>query len=114
MVRSGISFKVNETVIELWPNSYESDENKSSTTISFCADEDEDDFGYSNCSRLQDIEDIFECNDDISDKIRDEGSDENDSLLVAYDLNSVVSVVSLWHKNIVRYRPLRMFCKNLL
>lgn len=118
MVRSGVSFKVNETVIELWQNSYESDDDKSSTTISFCVDEDEDDLGYSNCNHLQDdVEDIFECDDDISDKncsikhAADEGSDENDSLLVAYDVNSVVS---LWHKNIFGYRPLRVFCENLL
>lgn len=108
MVRSGVSFKVNETFIELWQNSYESDENKSSTTISLCPDDVDDDLGYFNCndSHLQDAEDIFECNDgDISDKnhddgakrAADEGSDENDSLLVAYDLNSVDS---LWHKNV--------------
>lgn len=108
MVRSGISFKVNETFIELWQNSYESDENKSSTTISLCPDDVDDDLGYFNCSdsHLQDAEDIFECNDeDISDKNHDdeakraanEGSDENDSLLVAYDVNSVDS---LWHKNV--------------
>lgn len=109
MVRSGISFKVNETVIELWQNFYESGDNKSSTTVSFCAEEDEDNLGYSNCSRLDDVEDIFECNDDISDKKQNiKEGDENDSLLVAYDKNSVVS---LWHIKIVCYR---MFCKNLL
>jgi hypothetical protein len=113
-IRSGISFKVNETVIELWQNSYESEDNKSSTTISFCAEEDEDDLGYLNCSHLVDVEDIFECNDDISDKSRnikqaaDEGSDENDSLLVAYDMDSVVS---LWHKNIFKYRSLQVVLK---
>lgn len=109
MVRSGISFKVNETFIELWQNSYDSDDNKSSTTISFCPedDEDEDDLGYSNCSHthLDDVEDIFE-HEDISDThhegekhAADEASDENDSLLVAYDANSVDS---LWHRSLVR------------
>lgn len=105
MVRSGISFKVNETVIELWQSSYESDDNKSSTTISLCDDDDynpEGDVEYSNCSNFPN-EDIFDCNDeDISDKncddkkrAADEGSDENCSLLVAYDVNSIMS---LWQK----------------
>lgn len=103
MVRHGISFKVNETFIELWQNSYESDDNKSSTTISLCPDEDLD---YLNCggSQLHHAEDIFECDEDISDNDCDErkcptgdGSDENVSLLVAYDDNSVDS---LWHKSI--------------
>lgn len=110
MVRSGISFKLNETFIELWQNSYESDDNKSSTTISLCPDDDvDDDLGYSNCSHshVHDAEDIFASNDDISDKNHErtkrsgDGSDENDSLLVAYDADSVVS---LWHKNITSYR----------
>lgn len=104
MVRSGISFKVNETFIELWQNSYESDDNKSSTTVSLCADVDED-LDYSNCgeSHRHHAEDIFDCDEDISDNDRDEskrptddGSDENVSLLVAYDVNSVDS---LWHKS---------------
>lgn len=104
IVRSGITFKVNETFIELWQNSYESD--KSSTTISFCPDDDEDDLGYSNLShpRQQDVEDIFD--DDISDTnfrfgakcVADEASDENDSLLVAYDENSIDS---LWQEDII-------------
>lgn len=107
MVRSGISFKVNETFIELWQNSYESDDNKSSTTISLCPDDVDDDLGYFNCSdsHLHDAEDIFECdadnddkNDDGTKRAADEGSDENDSLLVAYDINSVDS---LWHKNAI-------------
>lgn len=121
MVRSGVSFKVNETFIELWQNSYESDENKSSTTISLCPDDVEDDLGYFNCSDShlqQEAEDIFECNDgDISDKnhddrakrVADEGSDENDSLLVSYDVNSVDS---LWHK-IVNYTSL-LYTKFML
>lgn len=95
MVRSGVSFKVNETFIELWQNSYDSDDNKSSTTISFCPeDEDEDDLGYSNCSHTHqdDVEDIFE---DGAKRAADEASDENDSLLVAYDANSIDS---LWHR----------------
>lgn len=107
MVRSGITFKVNETFIELW-QSYESDE-KSSTTISFCADDADDDggdLGYSNLShsRQQDVEDIFDA--DISDtnfgfgvkRVADEASDENDSLLVAYDENSIDS---LWQEDII-------------
>ena len=112
MVRSGISFKVNETFIELWQNSYESEE-KSSTTISFCPDDVEDgDLGYSNLthSNVHVDEDIFEYNEDISDKHLDsikcaaeEGSNENDSLLVAYDIDSVDS---LWHKSVV----CRTFC----
>lgn len=113
MVRSGISFKVNEIAIELWQNSYDSDENKTSTTISLCPDDVEDDFGYSNCSHSHYAEDIFGSNDDISDKNNEEmkraaageGTDENDSLLVAYDVDSVVS---LWHKNIISCRPLRI------
>lgn len=107
MVRSGITFKVNETFIELWQNSYDLDE-KSSTTISFCADDadDDGDLGYSNLShsRQQDVEDIFD--DDISDtnfgfgvkRVADEASDENDSLLVAYDENSIDS---LWQEDII-------------
>lgn len=106
MVRSGISFKVNETFIELWQNSYESDDNKSSTTISLCPDDVDEDLEYSNCgdSQLHQAEDIFECDEDISDNDHDgrkrpteDGSDENVSLLVAYDVNSVDS---LWHKSI--------------
>lgn len=101
MVRSGISFKVNETFIELWQNSYES-EDKSSTTISFCPDDvDEEDLGYSNLTRsnLHVAEDIFEFTDDISETNVDEPKDgsENDSLLVAYDADSVDS---LWHENV--------------
>lgn len=105
MVRSGITFKVNETFIELWQNSNESDE-KSSTTISFCPDDDDGDLGYSNLShsRQQDVEDIFD--DNISDTnfefgvkhVADEASDENYSLLVAYDVNSIDS---LWQEDII-------------
>lgn len=120
MVRSGVSFKVNETFIELWQNSYESDENKSSTTISLCPDDLDDDLTYFNCdeSHAHETVDIFECNDgDISDKTHDdgakraadEGSDENDSLLVAYDVNSVDS---LWYKN-VNYPSLSLCSKNV-
>ena len=108
-VRSGISFKDNDTAIELWQKFYESGDNKSSTTVSFFDEEDEDNLGYLNCSRLDDIEDIFECNDDISDKKQNiKGSDENISLLVAYDMDSVVS---FWRLKVVCYR---MYCKNLL
>lgn len=121
MVRSGISFKVNETFIELWQNSYESDDNKSSTTISLCPDDDvDDDLGYLNCARsdLHDVEDIFEYDEDISDKhhdgakrVADDGSDENDSLLVVYDANSVGS---LWHKKIISNRIYHHYFKYLL
>lgn len=106
MVRSGISFKVNETFIELWQNSLLESDDKSSTTVSFCPDDiDDDDFGYLNCRRsnLHVVDDIFENNEDISDKnnveikrAADDG-DENDSLLVAYDENSVDSV---WQKSV--------------
>lgn len=107
MIRSGISFKVGEISIELWQNSYESDDNKSSTTISFCPDDDADDeLGFSNCSHSHYAEDIFGSDEDISDKHHVEagdGSHENDSLLVAYDVDSVVS---LWHKNVISWRSL--------
>lgn len=106
MVRSGISFKVNETFIELWQNSLLESDDKSSTTVSFCPDDiDDDDFGYLNRRRsnLHVVDDIFENNEDISDKnnveikrAADDG-DENDSLLVAYDENSVDSV---WQKSV--------------
>lgn len=106
MIRSGISFKAGEISIELWQNSYESDDNKSSTTVSFCPDDVDDELGFSNCSHSHYAEDIFASNDDISDShqvVAGDGSDENDSLLVAYDVNSVVS---LWHKNIIKRRSL--------
>lgn len=117
VIRSGISFKANETVIELWhSNSFGSDDdNKSSTTISLCNDDDDDDdveevneSADSNNINVTSFtnQDIFDCFDDDDDKDRglshgstkraaDEGSDENDSLLVDYD---VASVVSLWFK----------------
>lgn len=112
MVRSGISFKINETSIELLWQDSNSEENKSSTTISFCPDDLDDELGYSNCSHSHYAEDIFGSNEDISDKnqhgkrrVAGEGSDENDSLLVAYDADSVVS---LWHKNIIICRLSRL------
>lgn len=111
MVRSGVSFKINETFIELWRNSHddsdEDDDNKTSTTISLYEDDDDDDdLGYSKCCHSTHLH--HEMDDDISeeiyDKMRhqetkfaaDDGSDEEDSLLVVYDKNSVVS---LWHEN---------------
>lgn len=115
MVRSGISFKVNETFIELWQNSSLESDDKSSTTISFCPDDiDDDDFGYLNCRRtnLHVVDDIFEYNEDISDNVgimraTDDGSDENDSLLVAYDENSVDSV---WRST----ATLSFWCRSLI
>ena len=109
VIRSGISYKANETVIELWhSSSFGSDnENKSSTTISLCNDddEDEDESPDSNNMNVTSFtnDDIFDCFEDArEDKNReemkraaDEGSDENDSLLVDYDVDSVVS---LWFK----------------
>lgn len=100
MIRSGISFKVNEIAIELWQKSYDSEDNKSSTTISFC-DEDEDESGH-----LDNVEDIFEYNDDISDKDKDikhPTEDESDSLLVAYDVDSIAS---MWNRR-RRKQPLQ-------
>lgn len=115
IVRSGVSFKINETFIELWRNSHD-DSEKSSTTISLCDDDDDygggedidDNLGYSKC--CHNSTHLHEDDDDISDEINifdkihqetkftaaaDDASDEGDSLLVAYDKNSVVS---LWHK----------------
>lgn len=112
MVRSGISWKTNETVIELWQNSYETDsDNKSSTTVSLCAEEDEEEYDndieYSNTDNLEFNEDIFDCESicdknqkhvEVIKKTVGEGSDEDDSLLVAYDANSVIS---FWQKKLL-------------
>lgn len=110
MVRSGISWKTNETVIELWQNSYETDsDNKSSTTVSLCPDEEDydNDVEYSNTDNLEFNEDIFDCESicdknqkyvEVIKKTVGEGSDEDDSLLVAYDANSVIS---FWQKNLL-------------
>lgn len=109
VIRSGISFKANETVIELWHSSSfgSDDENKSSTTISLCNDDDEDEEESADSNNMNVTsftnDDIFDCFEDVKeDKNReemkraaDEGSDENDSLLVDYDVDSVVS---LWFK----------------
>jgi hypothetical protein len=89
-IRSGVSFKVNETVIELWhSNSFGTNDSKSST-ISFCRDDDDDEEDVNVTSFLN--EDIFECDVDENKRIADEGSDENESLLVRYDINSDVSL----------------------
>lgn len=108
MVRSGISFKVNETFIELWQNSSLGSDDKSSTTISFCPDDIDDDFSYCHRPNLHVVDDIFEYNEDISERnivgikrAADDASDENVSLLVAYDENSVDSV---WQKSVAANR----------
>ncbi len=100
-IRSGVSFKVNETVIELWhSNSFGTIDSKSSTTISFCRDEDDDEEDVNVTSFLN--QDTFEDNK----RIADEGSDENESLLVRYDINSDVSlwkgrVEWIWAFNVI-------------
>lgn len=119
MVRSGVSFKINETFIELWQNSHD-DSERSSTTISLCEDDDddycgrsadiEDNLGYSKCCHTTHLHELDDDDDDVSDEIHifdklhqetqftaaaDDGSDEGDSLLVGYDKNSIVS---LWRE----------------
>lgn len=118
MVRSGISFKVNETFIELWQNSSFGSDDKSSTTISFCPDDIDDGFGYCHRPNSHVVDDIFEYNEDISEgnnvgikKAADDGSDENDSLLVAYDENSVDSV---WQKRSQSTAKLTFSCKQAI
>lgn len=112
MVRSGVSFKINETFIELWRNSRDDsddDDIKSSTTISQYEDEDDEDdnLEYSNCCHSNSTH-LHEIDEDISEEIYDRilhqetkfsaddmSGDEGDSLLVAFDKNSVIS---LWHE----------------
>lgn len=117
MLRSGISWKLNETIIELWHSSY--DINKTSTTLSYCAEEGNDVKENENlhidgnknesylmssdsCCRKR-IPQIID-NDDDCDSLSDnetssdneqqigDGSEENDSFLVAYDAKTIASV----------------------
>lgn len=94
-LRSGVSFKLNETVIELWhSNSFGTNDSKSSTTISLCHDDDEEE--EEAVTSFQQ-EDIFESElEEEKKRIADESSDENDSLLVRYDINSDVSLWRSW------------------
>ncbi|KAG5683313.1 hypothetical protein PVAND_012599 [Polypedilum vanderplanki] len=69
------------------------EENKSSTTISLCGDDDDDDENELNINFEQ--EDIFEGDEENREEIKhaaEDGSDENDSLLVGYDTDSVISL----------------------
>lgn len=112
MLRSGISWKMNETIIELWHSSYEL---KTSTTHSYCEDDTHDESDNLNVdankneSYLIDYDsqcrkriskavddndddcDSLSDNEDVSDGERriGEGSDEDDTFLTPYAVASV-------------------------
>lgn len=111
MLRSGISWKINEQIIELWHSSYDM---KTSTTHSYCEDDTQNDNdilhidanknesylidGDSHCRKRipqvvdnEDDYDSFLDNDDESDDERQigEGIDEDDSFLTANAVSCV-------------------------
>lgn len=114
MLRSGISWKLNETVIELWHSSYDV---KTSTTHSYCEDDtqNEDDMlnidasknesylieGDSHCRKripqVVDNEDdgcSLSDNEEASDDDKQigEGINEDDSFLTTYNAKTISAV----------------------
>lgn len=111
MLRSGISWKMNETIIELWHSSYDM---KTSTTHSYCEDDTQNETdilnvdanknesylidGDSRCRKRipkaadnDDDCDSLSDNEDASDGERrfGDGSDEDDSFLTPYAVAAV-------------------------
>jgi hypothetical protein len=94
LLGSGISWKINKNIVELWQNSISDSDSEKTSTLSLCIDDGENQFGYSNIdiTTLQSKNhwhDIGTSDSEIDDKIFDEkllgdGSDEDDSLLVIY------------------------------
>lgn len=114
MLRSGISWKINETIIELWHSSYDM---KTSTTHSYCEDDtpNENDIlnidasknetylidGDSHCRKriLKNTDNDDDCdsltdNEDDSDGERQIGlgNNEDDSMLTSYEVKIVETV----------------------
>lgn len=93
LLRSGVSWKINKNIVELWHDSLSDSESDKTSTLSLFIDENDngldniDNNALKTTTQWQDaamsdseVEDII-----IDEKLLGEGSDEDDSLLVIYE-----------------------------
>lgn len=94
LLRSGVSWKINKNIVALWHNSSSDSDSEKTSTLSLCIDENDNRMADStkNQSRALwlDLETSDSEIDDIKvdDKRLNDGSDEDDTLLVIYESQS--------------------------
>lgn len=95
LLRSGISWKINKHIVELWQSSISDSDSDKTSTVSLCFYENDDRLGCMNVDTVvaqSDTKwhDLLGTSDSeleefkVDDKLLGDGSDEDDSLLVIY------------------------------